>query len=65
MPDVGNVMIDTIEIMVREAQRILDGGAKRGRVPELWDARAAPGIGAIIEAFVRMDRTADNADHDR
>ena len=43
----------------------LDGGAKRGRVPELWDGRAGPGIGAIIETFVRMDRTADSADHDR
>jgi UDP-N-acetylglucosamine 2-epimerase (non-hydrolysing) len=49
------------ETIVREAERILDGGAKHGRIPELWDGQTAPRISAIIEAFVKPGRAAANS----
>ena len=44
--------------IIREAERILDGGGKRGRIPELWDGQTAVRIAAIVEAFVRPERPA-------
>jgi UDP-N-acetylglucosamine 2-epimerase (non-hydrolysing) len=51
------------DAIVREATRILDGNAKRGRVPELWDGKAAPRIATIIERFVRPEGVAVTAAH--
>ena len=34
--------------IIREAQRILDGDAKRGRIPELWDGHAAERIVDVL-----------------
>jgi hypothetical protein len=31
-----------------ELQKILDGGAKKGTVPPLWDGRASERIAAIV-----------------
>lgn len=48
---VGN----TTDVIVREAQRILDGHGKRGRIPDLWDGQSATRIAAIIGKFLRRD----------
>lgn len=44
---VGN---DT-DTIVREAERVLGGGGKSGRVPPLWDGHSAERIAAVIEEF--------------
>ncbi|MDW7712593.1 MAG: UDP-N-acetylglucosamine 2-epimerase (non-hydrolyzing) [Deferrisomatales bacterium] len=45
------VGIDPVRI-VTEARAVLDGGGKRGRVPELWDGRAGE---RIVQALVELD----------
>jgi UDP-N-acetylglucosamine 2-epimerase (non-hydrolysing) len=37
------------EVLLAEAFRILDGGAVAGRVPDLWDGRAAERIAEVLE----------------
>lgn len=41
-----------MERLVREVAGILDGGAKRGEVPPLWDGRAGERIAAVIAPAV-------------
>lgn len=35
--------------ILREAEKVLDGQAKRGRIPDLWDGRTAPRIAELYE----------------
>ena len=44
---------DTIRAEVR---KVLDGGGKRGRVPELWDGRTAGRILDVLETTIRAER---------
>jgi UDP-N-acetylglucosamine 2-epimerase (non-hydrolysing) len=41
------------ERIVGEARRILDGAAKTGRVPELWDGRAAQRLVDVLRGGIR------------
>jgi UDP-N-acetylglucosamine 2-epimerase (non-hydrolysing) len=45
-----NILVgDDMALLLREARRVLDGYAKKGTVPPLWDGRAAE---RIVEAVV-------------
>jgi hypothetical protein len=47
--EVANILVGTDpERIVAEAQRVLRGEGKAGRVPELWDGRAAKRIVQIL-----------------
>ncbi len=47
-------------LILRAVDEILAGGGKRGRVPELWDGRAAERIAAdIAQRFVRSPATVE------
>ena len=48
--DVGtNVLVGTdTERIIAEAQKVLDGNAKKGQIPELWDGKAAERIVRIL-----------------
>jgi UDP-N-acetylglucosamine 2-epimerase (non-hydrolysing) len=35
--------------ILREAEQVLDGHGKRGRIPDLWDGRTAPRIAELYE----------------
>ncbi len=39
------------EVIVREAMRVLEGSYKKGRIPDLWDGRAAERIVEILKKF--------------
>jgi UDP-N-acetylglucosamine 2-epimerase (non-hydrolysing) len=49
--DVGsNRVVGSDPVTIRaEVHKILEGGGKRGRVPELWDGRAAARIVDVLE----------------
>ncbi len=45
-----NVLVGTdTQRIIEEAQKVLDGKAKKGQIPELWDGKAAERIVEIIE----------------
>lgn len=44
------------DAILTEANRILDGDVKRGRIPDLWDGRAATRIAAVIAGHLGADR---------
>lgn len=51
-----NVVVGTDPARIQaEAERILDGRGKRGRVPELWDGQASERIAAVYERFLGVD----------
>jgi UDP-N-acetylglucosamine 2-epimerase len=41
------------ERIIREAFKVLDSGASRGRIPALWDGAAASQIVAVLESVER------------
>lgn len=41
--------------ILREAERVLDGQGKRGRIPDLWDGRTAPRIAELYEKTLLQD----------
>ncbi len=44
-----NVLVGTdTERIIEEAQKVLDGNAKKGQIPELWDGKAAERIVRIL-----------------
>jgi len=44
-----NVLVGSEPARIRsEARKILDGGGKRGRMPALWDGRAAARVAEIL-----------------
>jgi UDP-N-acetylglucosamine 2-epimerase (non-hydrolysing) len=43
------------ERLADEVDIILDGRAKRGRIPEGWDGRAGERIAEAVESFLRGD----------
>ncbi len=49
--DIGtNVLVGTdTQRIIEEAEKVLDGKAKKGQIPELWDGHAAERIVKIIE----------------
>jgi UDP-N-acetylglucosamine 2-epimerase (non-hydrolysing) len=44
--------------IIAAAQAILDGGGKRGRVPDLWDGRAAERVADAVQRFLAQRATA-------
>ncbi len=45
----SNVLVGTdTERIIEEAQKVLDGNAKKGQIPELWDGKAAERIVRIL-----------------
>ncbi len=45
----SNVLVGTdTERIIAEAQKVLDGNAKKGQIPELWDGKAAERIVRIL-----------------
>jgi len=48
--DVGtNVLVGTnTDLVVENARKVIDGNWKRGRIPELWDGKAAERIVAVL-----------------
>jgi UDP-N-acetylglucosamine 2-epimerase (non-hydrolysing) len=42
--------------MVREANKILAGKGKRGRIPQLWDGHASERIAAVLRNAFRPKR---------
>ena len=45
----SNVLVGTdTERIIAEAQKVLDGNAKKGQIPELWDGKAAERIVKIL-----------------
>lgn len=44
------------DAIVNASHRILDGDAKRGRNPELWDGKAAERIAAVIDGYLGASR---------
>lgn len=45
------------EAIVQAANQILDGSAKRGRVPDLWDGQTASRIVSVLERYLGVHRT--------
>lgn len=49
-----NLLVGTDpELIVEEARKVLFGHGKRGRVPDLWDGRAAPRIAEVYARTLR------------
>ena len=53
LANVGDAKPSTI---LAEVRKVLDGGGKRGRVPELWDGRAAERIVGVLANDLREPR---------
>ena len=49
--DVGtNILVGSdTDLVISEAKKVINGEAKKGRIPELWDGKAAERIVSIIE----------------
>jgi len=50
----GTNTLVKVEGLAKEVAEVLEGRAKRGKVPELWDGRAAERIVAVIENLAKM-----------
>ncbi len=52
----SNLVVGTDPQRIKaEADKVLNGQGKQGRVPELWDGRAAERIAAVYERFLSAD----------
>lgn len=49
--DVGtNILVGSdTDLVITEAKKVINGEAKKGKIPELWDGKAAERIVSIIE----------------
>ena len=44
-----NIMVGSdTDLVIEEAKKVISGRAKKGRIPELWDGKAAERIVSII-----------------
>ena len=52
--DVGtNIMVGSnTDLVISEAKKVINGQAKKGRIPELWDGKAAERIVSIIDKVI-------------
>ena len=57
--DVGtNLVVGTDPIRIQQAaDRIIDGHAKKGRVPDYWDGRSGERIARVYEEFLGVEAT--------
>ena len=53
--DVGtNILVGSdTDLVISEAKKVINGEAKKGQIPELWDGKAAERIVSIIEKEIR------------
>lgn len=57
-----NTMVGTDgAVVLREVAKALDGKPKAGRIPDLWDGRAAQRIADVLEADVLGDKAGEQA----
>jgi len=56
----GTNQLVKVEALQREVSEILDGRGKTGKIPELWDGKAAKRIVQIIENIAQRRRGAKN-----
>lgn len=50
-----NTLVGSPDALVAAAELILESGGKKGRIPELWDGKAAERIAEELETYLRLE----------